>query len=31
MALRAAVDDLVNVIDPKYLGQGEMHVTLSGG
>jgi hypothetical protein len=30
-SLKEAVDDLVNVIDPKYLSQGEFHITLTGG
>lgn len=30
-SLREAVDDVVNVKDPKYLSSGEVHVTLTGG
>lgn len=30
-ALKEAVDDLVNLIDPKYLALGDFHVTLTGG
>mmetsp|Transcript_16226 Transcript_16226/g.39584 ORF Transcript_16226/g.39584 Transcript_16226/m.39584 type:complete len:550 (-) Transcript_16226:943-2592(-) len=30
-SLREAVDNLINVADPKYLNQGEVHITLTGG
>jgi hypothetical protein len=30
-SLKEAVDDLVNVVDPKYLSQGEVLITLTGG
>ena len=31
LALREAVEDVINVKDPKFLGGGEVHVTLTGG
>jgi len=31
LALKQAVEELVGAIDPKFLGHGDIHVTLTGG